>query len=243
MPKPVIPPPQERSEKCAPRTPSLPNEFHYVPVSDELREWECYLTAVGSQAYPPGTRYPCPGHPAMYDFAWRAGRVLPEYAVVLIAEGSGEYEFRNCDIQNCAKGDVLLIAPGQWHRYRPSAATGWTEIWICLSGEYLYRLRSKQLIFDQHCLPLGEHFEPVRVALADVLRVVREGKHFNSSSLTGKALEIIIRIAQSAGERSTGKTRQHVWDVPDTVVARALEFVGPTAIAPSERRTLPGRRE
>jgi hypothetical protein len=81
-----------------------------------MRAWDLYVTGVGQESYAPGSRYPEEGHPAIYNFDWRTGRILPEYAMVLILAGCGEFEFRNQPLTDCGAGDVLLIAPGQWHR-------------------------------------------------------------------------------------------------------------------------------
>ena len=209
----------------SPASVTPPDEFHYVPVSNEVWDWECYVTAVGSQNYPPGTCYPCGGHPAIYDFAWKTGRILPEYALVLIDDGSGEYEFRNRVTGKCARGDVLLIAPGEWHRYRPAATTGWTELWVSLGGEYLHRLRKKGLIFAQAHLSLGEKHLPVRSALLELLSTVRSGQKSAGPVLMAKALEIITLVAQVHRATARGNAAERPNHVLDDGVAQALEFI------------------
>jgi AraC-like DNA-binding protein len=37
-------------------------------------------------------------------------------------------------------GEVIMIFPGVWHRYRPDSATGWTEKWMHFNGELAHRL-------------------------------------------------------------------------------------------------------
>ena len=189
----------ERLVDAASRGVSAP--FHYLPVDDNIRAWELYVTGVGQQSYAPGEPYPKAGHPSLYHFNWREGRVLPEYSVILITSGAGEFQFRNSPPAKCVAGDALLIAPGQWHRYRPLPAAGWTELWMCVSGEYLHRLRRRGAHFRQPHVPLGAHFAGTRDALLDLLASVRGQLNHNSPRLTAKALEVVAWVAEAGGCR------------------------------------------
>jgi AraC-like DNA-binding protein len=205
---------------------SLPptrSNFHYLPVSETLRAWGIYLTSAGQSTYQPRQKYPQQGHPKAYNFNWASGRILAEYAVVLITAGTGEYEFRNYAPGQCRRGDVLLVAPGQWHRYRPLPNTGWTELWICLGGEYLHRLRDKGLAFGKPCVSLGTHFTPVRLALLSLVDEVNRKADYNSILFTSKALNVIALIAEAGGiapAQSKG-----IYHFSNPQVARAIEFI------------------
>ena len=167
--------------------------------------------------------YPAKGHPTMYDFEWRTGRVLPEYLMILITEGGGEYEFRNIDKAHCVPGDVLLICPGQWHRYRPLPKTGWAELWIGLGGEYLHRLRRKDVIFTKPCVSLAGHFTPVHDCFRRMMDVVvRDGGSCNHPLLTVAAMEIIVMIAEVAG---SSKMESLSNKSVDPRLANAIEFI------------------
>lgn len=198
-----------------------PPSFHYLPVSDAMRAWDLHVTGVGLQIYAPGSRYPEAGHPAIYDFGWGAGRRLPEYAMVLILEGGGEFEFRTQPTTPCVAGDILLIAPGQWHRYRPNAATGWTEVWLCAGGEYLHRLRTRGLMFAQPRVSLGARFTDTRAILLGILEAVRQNPNGNSPWLTAKAMEAIALIALAGG----GQNRDAAKDTPDSPVSEAVAYI------------------
>jgi len=206
-----LPPPPARSN------------FHYLPVSETLRAWGIYLTSAGQSTYHPGQKYPQRGHPKAYNFNWASGRILTEYAIVLITAGTGEYEFRNYAPGQCRRGDVLLVAPGQWHRYRPLPNTGWTELWICLGGEYLHRLRDKGLAFGKPCVSLGTHFTPVRLALLSLVDEVNRKADYNSILFTSKALNVIALIAEAGGMAPAQSTGTYHFSNPQVV--RAIEFI------------------
>ncbi|MCX6895291.1 MAG: helix-turn-helix domain-containing protein [Verrucomicrobia bacterium] len=196
--------------------------FHYLPVGDSVRAWELYVTGVGLQTYAPGEAYPKAGHPSLYDFNWREGRILPEHTIILITDGAGEFEFRNLPLTKCTAGDALLIAPGQWHRYRPLPATGWTELWMCVGGEYLHRLRSRGVNFMKPHVSLGEHFPETRAALLALLDSARKKSNHNNPLLTAKALEVIARIAEAGGRQTPAADKP---EAADPRVRDAIEFI------------------
>ena len=209
----ILPPSNERTEK-----------FHYLPVSEEMHAWECFITTVGRGVYGPGENYPHRGHPSVYNFDWKSGRILPEYMIVLVVEGRGIYEVAKGDTQKCTAGDVLQFAPGQWHRYRSAADSGWTELWLGLGGEYLHRLREKQLAFIQPHVCLGREYPAVREALMEVIRATDANATLNTPLLASAVIKIIALIAQ-ASQAGKPTPEQPEMPVGDARLSRALEFI------------------
>lgn len=125
------------------------NYYRYLPVSDELMSWGAYVTSVGRMSISANTKYPPPGHPAVYNFDWRRGRTLPEFAVVLITVGQGIFDSRETGEVRCTAPTVLFLFPGVWHRYRPLLETGWTERWFCFNGEMVHRLAAREIFTPQ----------------------------------------------------------------------------------------------
>lgn len=111
--------------------------FHYPPVDAASIRGGCCLTSIGELSYAPGVPYPSGGHPREFDFRWAKGRVIPDFALVFITSGEGEWQVRG-RCSKVRKGDALYLVPGGWHRYRPSAAEGWVEKWLCLRGGTLH---------------------------------------------------------------------------------------------------------
>ena len=109
--------------------------FHgYFPVSDQAMAIGFYLTGAGTERVGRHQPYPLPSHPRMYEFSWQSGRVLPEYQFVYISAGKGEFESRETGPVDIRAGMAMLLIPDVWHRYRPNAATGWTEYWVSFNG-------------------------------------------------------------------------------------------------------------
>jgi AraC-like DNA-binding protein len=119
-----------------------PDFARYLPSSPLTQIWGVAVTGGGTQAVGPGEMYPPEGHPADHGFTWEEGRVLGAMQLVLILRGEGRFESRACALRSVRSGDVFMLPPRSWHRYRPDRATGWEELWIELEGPVVDRLIS-----------------------------------------------------------------------------------------------------
>jgi AraC-like DNA-binding protein len=114
--------------------------FRYLPVSPEAQEWGVYVTTAGHVMVPPHSPYPRHQHPGDHHFSWENGRILPHFQLIYIERGQGEFESGTAGLQEVRAGDLLVIFPEIWHRYRPDPETGWEEYWLEMDGDYLRRL-------------------------------------------------------------------------------------------------------
>ncbi|MDD2599544.1 MAG: AraC family ligand binding domain-containing protein [Kiritimatiellae bacterium] len=129
------------------------NNFRYLPVLAIQRQWGLYLADCGYTVIKQGTPYPPGGHPAAYDFTFDQGRVLTDYHVIYITHGRGIFEAKGCSRKSIEAGDVMVLFPGIWHRYKPDPATGWEEHWVGFNGSV-----AKQIMRP----PFFSHKKPVR---------------------------------------------------------------------------------
>jgi AraC-like DNA-binding protein len=114
--------------------------FHYLPVNEETMAWGMYVTGLGRATIRSGEHYPPSGHPVLYQFDWQRGRTLPEFQLVLLSNGAGEFESEATGNVRFEGSALLFLFPGVWHRYRPDPKVGWDERWISYNGELLHRL-------------------------------------------------------------------------------------------------------
>jgi len=114
----------------------------YLPSDQQAKAWGWRLVGAGRQKVPPNGKYPRPGHPAQYLFDDKGGRILDEYQIVFIAEGAGTFESASFSSSSVHAGQVLILFPGEWHRYRPDLNTGWTEYWLGFRGSEAERIMS-----------------------------------------------------------------------------------------------------
>jgi AraC-like DNA-binding protein len=200
--------------------------FCYPAVSQEDARRELYLTSLGRQHYGPGAEYPKKEHPSDYYFSWKTGRKLPDFLVVFIEQGEGTFESHKAGPVAWRKNEVLLLPPGVWHRYRPLEASGWTEAWICMNGEYLHRLRKNNVFPSQPKLlkisqpaPLAKAFGKFRF---DVSR--------NSLGLVGLAFSILGPLLDQLQAEATAQDSAK--SLEDPLVQGALLFISENSHRP-----------
>ena len=107
----------------------------YLMVFEQDKAWGFYINSLGRTVIEKNSNYPSTDHPDNYVFTWDNGRVLDEFHLVLITKGEGLFESKETGLVKLSDGDVFLMFPGIWHRYKPLQKTGWTERWIGFSGE------------------------------------------------------------------------------------------------------------
>lgn len=166
--------------------------FYYVPVGAAALRGGCYLTSVGSLRYGPHEQYPTSGHPQEFDFNWQRGRVLADFALVLIVEGHGVWETKATGSVGIAAGDAFFILPGQWHRYRPDESTGWLENWICLRGQAVHGLVRAGILPSTSQVMRGRVKKPLRDRFERLLANVAERPQENLPSWGARALAILL---------------------------------------------------
>jgi AraC-like DNA-binding protein len=143
------------------------NFRRYLPTDQQAQQWGWRLIDAGRQRTLPGAVYPGAGHPVSYLFDREGRRTLDEFQLVFITSGSGLFESGSVPETTIRTGNALLLYPGEWHRYRPDPATGWTEYWIGFSGrearrimETFFQMRSP-ILSVSHPDDLLRHFEQI----------------------------------------------------------------------------------
>ena len=106
----------------------------YIAQNDRDREWGLAVCSVGHQKISAGENYPPKKHNQEYMFDTEHGRILPEYQLIYIVDGSGMLSTKSAGCTKIKCGDMFMLFPGEWHSYRPDAGTGWNEYWIGFHG-------------------------------------------------------------------------------------------------------------
>lgn len=111
----------------------MKNNFKYLVANDHDRQWGLTVSTVGYEEIGPGDDYPTHGHADGYFFDVQRGRVLDEYQLQYIVDGSGTFKSASQKERRIESGDVFLLFPGEWHSYHPDA-NGWKCYWIGFRG-------------------------------------------------------------------------------------------------------------
>tara|TARA_R110002096_G_scaffold9533_3_gene37606 strand:+ start:62598 stop:63476 length:879 start_codon:yes stop_codon:yes gene_type:complete len=106
----------------------------YLITSKKDKSWGFYVNNLGRNVIKKYADYPSMDHPDQYVFTWDKGRVLNEFHLVLITKGKGVFESNATGKIKVSDGDIFLLFPDVWHRYKPKKSTGWTERWVGFSG-------------------------------------------------------------------------------------------------------------
>jgi AraC-like DNA-binding protein len=137
--------------------------FKYVPPSSDAIAWGAYVTGAGSAEIPPDFDYPPRKHPSDHYFSWDKGRLLSKYQLVYIEKGQGVFQSSKSVEINIKDGDLMILFPFVWHRYRPDKDTGWTEYWVEFSGNYINGLmKNRNFKPESPVLKVGHGTELVR---------------------------------------------------------------------------------
>lgn len=96
--------------------------------------WGLTITTVGYEKIKPGESYPTDCHLDSHTFSPSKGRVLQEYQLVYITDGSGTFESAEFGKTRIKPGMIFLLFPDEWHTYCPDKQVGWTQYWIGFKG-------------------------------------------------------------------------------------------------------------
>lgn len=174
--------------------------FNYLPVREEQFGWGIYVTGAGEGEIPPRTVYPPKDHPSLYAFDWRDGRVLPEYQVIHISKGRGEFESRESGHVEVRDGSVILLFPDVWHRYRPDPRTGWREVWMSFNGTAVYELQQQgRLTPGNPVLQVGRG-RAVERGLRRLVDSIRRDPARNTLALSARALGVLAELVGSSAD-------------------------------------------
>lgn len=114
------------------------NKLFYLSVGGNDEDWGIVVTTVGHQSILPQTHYPPMQHPDTYLFAPEQGRIIHEYQLVFITEGSGWFSSQHLKKkQKVTAGTMILLFPDEWHSYAPDSSTGWGEYWVGFRGLHI----------------------------------------------------------------------------------------------------------
>jgi AraC-like DNA-binding protein len=184
----------------------------YLPMAPETQPWQAAVTGAGYARVPAGSPYPPGRHPLDHLFTWQRGRILQAYQVVYILRGSGVFESAHTHPQQVAKGSLLLLFPGVWHRYSPNPRTGWVESWIELQGPALDRLERGGVFSPRRpLLHVGRH-GPLETVFDQCHRFITALQPGHQSVLSALGLQILawLQVAMVAPPSSTPSVEEAV---------------------------------
>ena len=167
------------------------NLLKYLTLNDEDKNIGLNILHTGHNIVVPSQEYPIPEHPSAYKFHWERGRILNEFQINYIIDGEGEFESKSAGYQKIASGNIIILFPSEWHRYRPNSETGWNEYWIGCDGTYLKELCEKGwLDLKSPILDIG-HSEEILHLYHKIINFAREEQPVSQMIMAGLLIQII----------------------------------------------------
>jgi AraC-like DNA-binding protein len=124
----------------------MENYQKYLPVSPDDLSWGLSVLNAGANSIKKDEPYPSKNHPLQHYFNWNNGRVLDEYQLIYISKGSGHFESASCKKIKVSEGTIILLFPGEWHRFKPDPDTGWDEFWVGCKGTIIKNMEIRKFI-------------------------------------------------------------------------------------------------
>jgi AraC-like DNA-binding protein len=206
-----------------------PYEFyHYLPVNDDAMRWGIYVTGAGRGHIPARGSYPPEGHPSLYQFDWKRGRTLPEFQLILITDGQGEFTSQATQGTPVEPNTLITLFPGVWHSYRPDPSTGWQERWISLNGETIHRLMDQGLIHPAKSVQPVKDVETLTRVFDGLLSRIHTDPQENSILLSLRAMNLMAEgLEQTLDEPlpSAAQASNLPRHASDTLIAQAMDLI------------------
>jgi AraC-like DNA-binding protein len=182
------------------------NYYKYLPVSSADESWGLSVLNTGCTHVVAGSAYPYATHPAHHYFNWEKGRVLHEFQVIYITQGGGVFDSKSSGKQTIAAGSVLLLFPGERHRYKPDKKTGWDEYWVGFDGPIIKNLLNKKFFTPANpVIPVGYH-EQLLHLFQEIIDKTKEEKAGYQPLIAGTVLHMLGTIySLSQQEKFSGQ--------------------------------------
>lgn len=118
-------------------------------------------------------------------------RTLESYAIVLLLNGTGNFESQNKSKTKIESGNALFLFPGEWHQYTSDKNSGWEELWITFSGSTVDNLLEHGDIKKSQPIYKLSDMSLVYNKLTEILSAAYLNNHRQLMSVSSKIYEIM----------------------------------------------------
>ena len=165
----------------------------YIHAGALDKEWGLFLTGAGYAQIPPTSVYPPNVHPSGYFFTWEKGRILQEYQINYITEGSGIFETSTDQFQ-VVPGSMLILRPGMWHRYKPDPNTGWNEHYLGFNGDFCSHLFNEGFFQSGKPVMYVGFQESLLKLFLEIIQLVKDEKTGHQQVAAANTILILSKI-------------------------------------------------
>jgi AraC-like DNA-binding protein len=177
------------------------NFYKYLPTSSGDERWGMHVLNAGCNRIDEYVDYPAAGHPAHHYFNWDMGRVLNEYQIIYIPMGSGVFESANCPQRQIKEGTIILLFPGEWHRFKPNLETGWDEFWVGFRGAVIENIVQQHFLSKKDAVQEIGLSEKVIQLFTDIIDITKEERTGYQPLVSGIVMHLLGEIYSLARQR------------------------------------------
>jgi AraC-like DNA-binding protein len=177
------------------------NFYKYLPTSSGDERWGMHVLNAGCNRIDEYVDYPAAGHPAHHYFNWDMGRVLNEYQIIYIPLGSGVFESANCPQRQIKEGTIILLFPGEWHRFKPNLETGWDEFWVGFRGAVIENIVQQHFLSKKDAVQEIGLSEKVIQLFTDIIDITKEERTGYQPLVSGIVMHLLGEIYSLARQR------------------------------------------
>lgn len=147
----------------------------YLTINETDIGWGLITTTVGLQKTLPLQPYPSKDHPSSYWFHPVTGRILQEFQLIYITEGSGTFKVKNKPSVTVTAGQIIMLFPDEWHTYSPGPE-GWTTYWVGFKGSFAEQLIQQHFFKKTDAIHQVGYQEKMVLLFQDIIQHAAEEK-------------------------------------------------------------------
>ena len=186
------------------------NFIKYLTFNQKDIDIGLYILNAGYNLIRPNESYPVAAHPNAYKFDWSSGRKLQEFQLNYIVEGEGYFESESAKKQLIKPGSLMMLFPGEWHRYKPVKSVGWNEYWVGFNGALAHTLVQQNILNLQNPLVHIGFNERLFRLFQEITEVVKSERFNFQVTAAGILLQIIGSFTELHNEKFYAKNEKEL---------------------------------
>jgi|WetSurMetagenome_2_1015567.scaffolds.fasta_scaffold211258_2 AraC-like DNA-binding protein len=171
--------------------------YKYLILTEEDKQWGIYLTGVGNISVGQHIEYPLTDDPSHHYFHWLTGRRITAYQILYITKGKGIFESEITGTRRINAGDIFILFPGIWHRFKPDYETGWHEYWVEFNGDLIKQFILKSILKPENpviTIGIQENIVNNYIQIITLLKEEKPGFQYVASGYTFQILGQIMAL-------------------------------------------------
>jgi len=168
----------------------MKSTFKYFAISERDKNWGMYVLNCGITHFNGDAQFPPGGHPQHHTFRWEYGRVLQEYQIIYLIKGNGLFESQSIQQRQIHAGEMVLLFPNEWHRYKP-LGPGWHTYWAGFDGTSAQHLEKQQFFSRNNPIMSIGYQEHIVRAFTDLVKAGHEERGGHQQIMAGLLTKIL----------------------------------------------------